>query len=403
MNKNMKNILWIHVDCFRSDLIDLIKKQENTELEGFSYLDNHLYKIPNCYSHAISTIYSVAGYLTGTFPFNNKVLNNDIGVVPENIKYFGEILREFGYHSKAYVTTGPKHDKNFRRIGFEGRAFDEIEFLHSPNGFIEDQMLSSELLKFRGNDIIGRCNLGNRMFTYVTLLDMHVYNGRNVDGKWNEYYEGVKQVDIFLKNILSKIDLDKTIIIVHGDHGFKFSFDQEERNCYFDFGDISGYEPLIKVGAYISEKIPIIKNRKYRIIDFMPTILDILKIKYIKDNINGKSLFSNDKNRIIYSEIGIFDNKERNIRKEFYLNNYGTLGIEIEAEKTIIPKGSNFSLLFDDYQIIFSEDGIPFGLFLVKNNTIYYEKNLIYNKELVLDLCNRSRKFIETEKFINGE
>lgn len=407
----MKNLLVIHIDALRTDVTELIKKKENKTLSGFEFLETHYPKIHNCYSHAISTIYSIAGYLTGTYPFINTVLNNDTGEVPASIKFIGECLREQGYSSKAFITTGPKHDANFVRMGIK-RCFDEVEFLHSPDGFLEDQYPSSMLADNYGKDIIGRCNEGNKYFTYVTLLDMHVWNGRYIDANWDEYYnKGCLEVNYFLKEVLPNIDLNKTMVVVIGDHGFKFDFDQIERNAYNLFGDVSGYEPLIKVGAYISELPHPIYSRT-RLVDLFSTILLLLGIKNIPVN-NGLPILSNLSQvetlfrTYVYSEIGMLENPKRNIDTRLYkvflsrIEATTTSTVENALSNYPIPEKHNFSVLMDNYQIMFDIYGCPMGLFAVDGNGIKYDRNLIYKIEEVLQCCQKAEAFIkyQFEKF----
>ncbi len=93
-----------------------------------------------------------------------------------------------------------------------------------------------------------------------------------------------------LYNLIEKLGLRKnTYIIITGDHG-----EGLEHDYYFDHGDRL-YEELLRVPLIIlgpKNKIPKSKiiNNSVRLIDLMPTSLDLLKIKYEINDFQGVSL-----------------------------------------------------------------------------------------------------------------
>ena len=77
---------------------------------------------------------------------------------------------------------------------------------------LRDNDLSQKMGR-RGREIAQHCNSTENKFVYVGLLDMHVHNGRYLDGNWDEYFKGVKEVDTFLKLLLPLIDRENIRII----------------------------------------------------------------------------------------------------------------------------------------------------------------------------------------------
>lgn len=366
----MKNILWIHVDGFRSDTKFICQEQSGLYLSGFDYLDNKYVKLEKCYSHALSTIYSVAGYLTATYPFVNGVENNDAGSVPDDIEWFGQTLRKHGYKSKATFTTGPLHDNNFLRIGV-GKCFDEIEFLHGNeyDGQYSSKMLAMNKLK----EIIQLNNLENQ-FRYYTLLDMHGRDGRGLDGYIDEYTAGAIKVDYFLKTVLPMIDTDKTIVVVHGDHGWKFDFDHPKYESYCDFYGFAGYEPISHVGAYISElDTGDNYHDKYcNIVDIVPTLCDLLHIEK-NENYSGDSLISDNTDHPVISFIRMSESERHFPPQIKWFKNKNDYSCP-EIGK------SNISIRYNDYQLVINPDtNQDIALFHGNNySCVNFEKEMTY-------------------------
>ncbi|MDD5027225.1 MAG: sulfatase [Candidatus Omnitrophica bacterium] len=117
-------------------------------------------------------------------------------------------------------------------------------------------------------------------------------NGINdVDYYISQYDGEIRRVDYQISRLLEELKkggLDKnTVIIITSDHGEALG----EHARYFCHVN-SLYDELIRIPLIISwnKKIPspMVINQQVRLIDLMPTILDILKIKF--DHMQGQSL-----------------------------------------------------------------------------------------------------------------
>lgn len=386
----MKNILWIHVDGFRFDTKTIVENYLGEELQGFNFLDTNFSRLDNCYTHALTTIYSFAGYMTGTLPSKNTSKNNDEGTVSKDIKWLGEILRSVGFKSKAVFTTGPQHDNNFLRLDIKDRAFDEIEFLHGTD--YDGQVDAKKLAMQKFKEIVTTLNKSNNFFYYITLLDMHGRDGRGLDGYIDEYSAAATRVNYFLKLILANVDFDKTIVVVHGDHGWKFDFDHSKYNAYCDFYGFCGYEPLSHVACYISSGLLGHHLNKCNIIDIIPTILDILNVEVDSEMFDGQSLIKYPNDHVVHSYV------KMPISEQSFppIVKYFTKETNDEQHFPLIPK-SNMSILKNGYQLVLHSETFEY---LALFKYLDYSKSLLHDGFVDVEQFNSEVDLIKTYEAI---
>jgi len=300
MSKNNLNILWLHLDAFRFDWKRIADKY-NLKLKGFEFLENNFFKLNKCYTCATGTLHSTAAYLTGTYPFINGCRSNDVGTINPEIKLYPELLKEKKYKCYAILTSGPKWNSSYKRIGIN-KGFDSIRFIQDPTNPQEGQGTANLLMREIKN-ISNEINTGKNKLIYITVLDMHGWDGRDKDGKMDEYIQGMRNVDIFLRNLLNRINFEKCIVVAHGDHGWRLEGDDEIYHPCLEPKGMSLYEPLCRVGAYI--KAPMLKKDEIdfntQTIDLWPTVFGLLGIEF--NNIrNGVNVLEMKKGQGVYCE-----------------------------------------------------------------------------------------------------
>ena len=230
----------------------------------------------------------------------------------DKFKTITEYLKENNYH-----TCGDIHSE----IVIPKQWFDEFK-IHDPHNDDLTQRHSEllEQMKIKNDD-------GTNFFLYLQYSNIHttisdevlkVYDNYNKEyfenRKLNEerYDREFKKAETYLTNILEKIsslELDKnSLVLIMSDHGISVGERFGER-AYGAFC----YDYTIKTFAYFVYPgiTPIEITQQVRTIDFMPTILDYLKIEQDKnyENPDGESLLllvnrKPLKEKIAYSETG---------------------------------------------------------------------------------------------------
>ncbi len=391
----MVNILFLHVDALRFDWAEIKHAiSSSTLLHGFEILEQQFIKVSNCWTSSTCTLSSVCSYMTSQFPYVSGVRSNDIGRINPDVKTFPKLLKDdYEYITKALISTGYKHISNWNRTnGLQG--FDELEFVYDLTNPQEQQGRSTQLIK-RINEFANFVNSGDRKFLYVQLLDMHGWDGRDKNGYPDEYIQGMKNVDVFLYNFLRKIDLDNTVIVVLGDHGWRLPIDDKTYNYCIEPKGMSLLEPLCKVGCYLH--FPKLFNADIdssitcRTIDIWPTVFNILNYSYSED-VEGKSLQSFEgcvleDNRLLYAE-----------HVEWLIKRNPKVCEPLQKEIPLL----NYAIGNKDWTLLMDAiKDLPQYLF----KTSQYDSPVVNREDVINDLvsdflinCNSKSKFIQWNK-----
>ena len=303
---NRKNVIIILIDGGRLD------RAENSLVLSAFKNKSAFFSISITYGpHTIAAIHAVFsgtyGIRTGTNSYWSTYKFRK-----DKFKTITEYLKENNYH-----TCGDIHSE----IVIPKQGFDEFK-IHDPynDDLIQRHNELLEQMKIKNDN-------GNNFFLYLQYSNIHTTISDEVlkvyDNYSKEYFENrklneerydreFKNAEDYLMNILEKInslELDKnSLILIMSDHGISVGERFGER-AYGAFC----YDYTIKTFAYfIYPGInPIEITQQVRTIDFMPTILDYLKIEQDKnyENPDGESLLllmnrKLLKEKIAYSETG---------------------------------------------------------------------------------------------------
>ena len=230
----------------------------------------------------------------------------------DKFKTISEYLHDNGYYTCADVVN---------KLVIPKQGLDEFN--------IHDEIKDDLILRHK--DFLTQMKLknenGKKFFLYLQYSNIHTGIMKDVLKVYNnfskEYFENTKlneqrydllfnKAEIYLENIMVKInelELDKdSIVLVMSDHGISIGEKVGER-AYGAFC----YDYTLRTFTYfMGENFPTKEiSQQIRTIDFMPTILDYLKIEQDKnyENLDGESLLllMNRKllqEKIAYSETG---------------------------------------------------------------------------------------------------
>ena len=321
-----RNILFLLIDCLRADMcfgedravrtpvIDSLMKRGTSFIQTIS----------------VSTVTppTVSTMLTGLYPFVHGVLpilgggRHRLAPLNPRCVTLQEILRRNGYHTYAMVTGTLLH------LGLD-RGFEEYSYRQ-----VEESMCADWGRQLR--ETIGSGGLREPWFLFLHLWELHMprvvprpFNRKHY-GR-NRYERALSCLDYHLRGLLDLVDLDRTIVFLHGDHGENYDYPpallkplftkpgrildtrlgikrrighlrkklfglrrMRQGVGWLDHGSYL-YEflvrvPLIAVGKGVFPEAEII-DRQVSQIDILPTILDSVGVlDQLNQRIHGRSL-----------------------------------------------------------------------------------------------------------------
>ena len=303
---NKKNVIIILIDGGRLD------RAQNSPV--FTTLKSKSVFFPSSITYGPHTIAAMHAVFSGTYGGRTGTNSywSTYKFKKDKFKTITEYLKDHNYH-----TCGDIHSE----IVIPKQGFDQFQIHHAYNDDLTQR--HSELLE----QMKIKNDSGISFFLYLQYSNIHTTISDEVlkvyDNFSKEYFENkklneqrydkeFKKAEKYLTNIFKKINLlglDKnSLILIMSDHGISVGERFGER-AYGAFC----YDYTIKTFAYIIHPgvNPIEITQQVRTIDFMPTILDYLKIEQDKnyENPDGESLLPlmNGKllkEKIAYSETG---------------------------------------------------------------------------------------------------
>ncbi len=291
--KEQPNILFIIVDTLRSDHLGCYGYQD-IKTPNIDNLAKRGTLFENVITSAPLTLPAHVSIFTSTFPQFNKVRDNGSYQLPEDSVTLADRLKEKQYKTAAFVSTVVL-DKEF---GLD-KGFDlyDDKMVESPHKQLIKSMEGerpADLTTAVALEWLNK-NKDEKFFLWVHYYDPHtVYNPPapyNETYKDNLYDGEIAFVDKYIGELLTGLKNlgleENTVIIFAGDHGEGLGQHMESQHAVFL------YDTTLKVPLIFSypKKIPKGKTIKeqVRLVDIMPTLLDLIRIKKNKD-IQGRSL-----------------------------------------------------------------------------------------------------------------
>lgn len=264
MSITKPNILFLVLDSFRADKC-FGKDKTSISPNIDSLIANGVYFKQNI-SSAFSTLLSTSSIMTGFYPF--QALRSDrknLKMLSNTVTYIG-LLRDFGYHTHAAIPNA---------IDFWGLG------KHFENKYVPSfkELILSKGLGHKIIEQLQSKKMQEPWILYVHAMDLHElgdlpeeFNDSNFG--FNQYDRMMSSVDAWIGKILQQVDLEKTIVVLTGDHG----------------SDEGAYTPSMKFVNYNKKPLDF-DNNVYRLVsntfwfksDLSP------KLRFVR-NIIGKCL-----------------------------------------------------------------------------------------------------------------
>ncbi len=262
------NMLLISVDTLRADALGCYGNPQKTPaMDSFAA---HSVLFENTISQVPLTLPSHATILTGLFPPQHGIRNNEIFVLPEKITTLAEIFQKNGYKTGAVVGSFAL-DSGF---GI-GQGFDQYDDQIDPGSNSETPYVErrADAVWQRGRQWIEQQK--SPWFCFLHFYDPHTAYAPPKPYP-QTYFGEVAYVDSVLGQLFhylqSKNLISTTIIVLLSDHGESLGEHGEASHGVFL------YDATLKVPLMIS--VPGLKSGRIsqvvRLVDVAPTILELL-------------------------------------------------------------------------------------------------------------------------------
>ena len=284
------NVLLITLDTTRADHLGCYGYPQ-AETPHLDSLAREGIRFARAYCPAPLTLPSHCSIMSGLYPVGHGVRNNGHDL-PQGIRTLAEILKGQGYSTSAFVSSFSVDS----RFGL-GRGFDVYD-----DTFQSQLPLKSQNSERRAEETFARFsrwldnNGQNRFFAWVHYYDPHLpydppppyseeFSGHPYDGEiaYMDQYVGA-----LLERLKEKGILDKTIIIVAGDHGEGLGDKVETGHGLFLYEETLRV-PLIFYNPRIFPRSQVIES-EVRLVDVAPTILEMIGLKGEATGMQGRSL-----------------------------------------------------------------------------------------------------------------
>jgi arylsulfatase A-like enzyme/Flp pilus assembly protein TadD len=228
----------------------------------------------NAHAHNVVTLPSHTNILTGLYPYQHGVRDNEGFRLPAAVPTLATVLHAAGYATGAFVGAYPLDSQFGLNHGFD--VYDD----HYPKGGNADQFLFAER---KGDKVVApalawwRQQRGRRRFLWVHLFDPHApyepaepYASRFAG---NPYLGEVAAADGYLGPLLAPLlagSEPPALVVVTGDHGESLGEHGEMTHGLFAY-EATLHVPLVLWGPPVR---PGRDDRPARHVDIFPTVLE---------------------------------------------------------------------------------------------------------------------------------
>ena len=287
---NNLNILLITLDTTRADRIGIYGYSQG-KTPNLDSLARQGIMFLNAYCPTPLTLPSHCSILTGTYPLYHKVRNNGSYYLSAEAVTLAERLKEKGYRTAAFVSSFTVDS----RFGLD-QGFDSYD-----DRFSREEMFKTFRSERAAEDVADSFlswlneSSKEKFFAWVHFYDPHMPYSPPSPYK-EEFpetpYDGeIAYMDFHVGRIIDRLKelrlLDRTLVVAAGDHGEAFREKEELDHGIFLY-DVTMKVPLI---FFAEKNLPQHKVIPWRVrlIDVMPTILDLVRIPTNRD-VQGQSL-----------------------------------------------------------------------------------------------------------------
>ena len=235
------NILFLIVDSLRADKVS--GTENNSIIPNLDYIKKNGVFFDHAISSADGTMLAYAGLFSGKHPFKTGMRSAKLTRLCNTISYF-EVLKNYDYNLYGCL---PRLAASLEIIP---------EFENNDEAFLDlfpdTSSKAGEIIlkKLEGNMKEPWCFL-----VHVTNMHFPIKKPKGFeDEKFgsNNYEKQVSAIDAWIGKVLKKIDLEKTLVVITGDHG-SYIQSLKNKSLEIDFQDNPNLQNNI---AKVSRRFP---------------------------------------------------------------------------------------------------------------------------------------------------
>jgi len=281
------NVLLITIDTLRYDRLSLYSKKY-VKTPNIDRLAAESFVFDRAFAHNPVTLPSHVNILTGTTPPYHGISDNTGFRLEDRFITIAEHLKVKGYETGAFIGAFPLDSRFGLNQGFD--VYDDNYGTHGSLELFFVERTAEKVIKPAREWISGR---KGKWFTWIHLFDPHqpYLPPPPFDREYkDDFYSGEcayvdKQLGTLFSFLREKKLLDKTIVIITGDHGEGLGEKGERTHSYFAYNSTIHIPLIIYVPGGGSKRI----KANVSHVDIFPTICDLVEIG-IPGHIQGESL-----------------------------------------------------------------------------------------------------------------
>ncbi|NIM14670.1 MAG: sulfatase-like hydrolase/transferase [Candidatus Aminicenantes bacterium] len=289
-NRGDFNVLLITLDTLRVDRVS-VYSDKYVKTPNIDRLAKKSYVFTRAFSHNPVTLPAHVNILTGTTPRFHGVSDNTGFRLDERFLTLAEHLHRAGYNTSAFIGSFPLDSRFGLGQGFD--VYDDNYGTHNAMELFFVERPAEKVIEPALRWLSQPQRQQQKWFSWIHLFDPHQpYLPPQPYKKeyHHDLYSGeVAYMDASLKVLVDFLEnqgfMDRTIIVVTGDHGEALGEKGEETHSYYAYNNtihipLMLYIPGTK-GAFIHENVCHA--------DIFPTLCDLLGVE-IPHHIQGKSM-----------------------------------------------------------------------------------------------------------------
>jgi arylsulfatase A-like enzyme/Flp pilus assembly protein TadD len=285
--KSFENILLITIDTWRHDRFGL-HTASHVQTPHLDALASRGTVFTNAYSHNPVTLPAHVNILLGTTALYHGIGDNTGFVLEEHFVTMAEYLKEVGFETSAFIGAFPLDSRFGLGQGFD--LYDDNYGTHNQREFFFIERNAEAVIQPAIRWISSQ---QRRWFSWIHLFDPHQpylppapYDQKYPDDQYSGEVAYVDhQLGVLFKYLEEHNQMDRTLIIVTGDHGEALGEKGEQTHAYFAYNNTI----LIPLFIYIPGAGAATVSENVCHADIFPTVCDLLNEKPLA-HFQGESL-----------------------------------------------------------------------------------------------------------------
>ncbi len=292
------NVLLISIDTLRADHVGCYGDR-SADTPRLDALAAEGLRFADAVTVAPLTLPAHSSLMTGRFPSHHGVRDNGGFYLSDSEVTLAEVLRSRGYRTGGFVSAFVLDARWGISQGFD-HYFDDFD-LSKYEG------KGMDAVQRRGDETVGKAlawlaeDAERPFFAWVHLYDPHApyaapegYASRFPATAAGAYDAEIAWTDSLVGRLLEGLSaarrLDRTLVIVVGDHGESLGEHREPTHGFFIY-DATIHVPLIVAGPGVPSRTV---KEQVRIVDVMPTALGLLGVPQ-PAGVDGRDLLAGDR------------------------------------------------------------------------------------------------------------